>query len=95
MPNGGELVVEASSSEDGRLACVTVTDNGSGIKAEHLEQIFTPFFTTKARGTGLGLAVSYGIVTDHGGEIRVNSKEGAGTTFTILLPLLNKEEAYS
>lgn len=87
MPEGGRLVMEASVAEDGRTASVTVADSGSGIKPEHLEQIFTPFFTTKARGTGLGLAVSYGIVTDHGGEIRVESREGAGTTFTVLLPM--------
>ncbi|OGU01149.1 MAG: hypothetical protein A2079_05250 [Geobacteraceae bacterium GWC2_48_7] len=92
MPEGGKLVLDASFTEDGRSACVSVSDNGSGIKAEHLEQIFTPFFTTKARGTGLGLAVTYGIITDHGGEIRVNSTEGAGTAFTVLLPLAAPED---
>jgi len=63
-----------------------VSDSGAGISPEHMEKLFTPFFTTKARGTGLGLAVSYGIVSDHGGEIKVASQEGQGTTFTVLLP---------
>jgi two-component system NtrC family sensor kinase len=87
MPEGGRLTVAAVVIEDGRLVRVTVSDNGSGISPEHIEKLFTPFFTTKSRGTGLGLAVSYGIVSDHGGEIRVESREGEGAAFTVLLPL--------
>jgi signal transduction histidine kinase len=64
-------------------------DNGAGISAERLSQVFDPFFTTKdvGEGTGLGLSVSYGIVRDHGGEIRVYSKPGEFTRFTIDLPV--------
>ena len=90
MPEGGRLTVAAAVIEEGRLVSVTVKDNGSGISPEHIEKLFTPFFTTKARGTGLGLAVSYGIVSDHGGEIRATSKKGQGTTFTVLLPAMEK-----
>lgn len=71
-----------------RLVCVDISDTGSGIKPENIKKIFDPFFTTKSvgQGTGLGLSVSYEIVKKHFGEILVNSKEGEGTTFTILLP---------
>jgi signal transduction histidine kinase len=68
---------------------VEVADTGCGIPPENLDRIFDPFFTTKQsdKGTGLGLAVSYGIVTEHGGQIRVASKVGEGTTMTVRLPL--------
>ena len=64
-------------------------DDGSGIPQEHLEHIFDPFFTTKdvGEGTGLGLSVSYGIIRDHGGDIRVESEAGRGARFIISLPL--------
>ncbi len=64
-------------------------DEGAGISPENLKKIFEPFFTTKdvGKGTGLGLSVSYGIVKDHGGEIKVDSEVGRGSTFTIILPL--------
>ncbi len=68
---------------------ITVRDTGCGISAEHLDKLFDPFFTTKevGRGTGLGLAVSYGIVQRHGGSIWVQSEVGKGSTFTVWLPL--------
>jgi two-component system NtrC family sensor kinase len=87
MDGGGVLTLHISRDETGQQATVTITDSGGGIAPEHLEKLFTPFFTTKAHGTGLGLAVSYGIVKDHGGDIRVESEAGRGATFIVLLPL--------
>ena len=86
MPAGGTLTVAAAVIEQGRRVCITVADTGYGINQASLEKLFTPFFTTKARGTGLGLAVSYGIVSDHGGDIRVQSQEGEGARFEVILP---------
>jgi len=86
-PTGGMIAV-ATGVIGGRVA-VSVTDNGTGIAPEHIELIFQPFFTTKpeVKGTGLGLSVSYGIVKNHQGEIRVVSRPGEGATFTVLLPI--------
>jgi two-component system, NtrC family, sensor kinase len=72
-----------------RSVVLTVTDNGEGIAPENLSRIFDPFFTTKAegKGVGLGLAVTYGIVQAHGGDIEVKSAAGEGSTFTVTLPL--------
>lgn len=79
------------------FACLTVSDNGLGIKDEHLEHIFEPFFTTKefGKGTGLGLAMSYGAIKTHGGAITVKSKQGGddhGTSISIYLPLLEEPQ---
>jgi two-component system NtrC family sensor kinase len=88
MPDGGLLTLNARNG--GKELFVEVTDTGCGIAPEHLPRIFDPFFTTKevGRGTGLGLAVCYGIVTEHGGRLNVESKPGHGTKFTIALPAL-------
>ena len=91
MEGGGVLMLDLSLDSDGTSAGIRIADSGCGIPPEHLEKLFTPFFSTKPRGTGLGLAVSYGIVKDHGGEIRVESGAGSGATFTVLLPLLQGE----
>ena len=87
MPDGGTLTFRAFASPN-RVA-IEVEDTGSGIPTEDLSKIFEPFFTTKevGKGTGLGLAVCYGIITDHGGRLSVRSTPGKGTTFTILLPI--------
>jgi two-component system, NtrC family, sensor kinase len=79
--------VETAVSEGSVV--LTVSDNGEGIPAENLARIFDPFFTTKSegKGVGLGLAVSYGIIQAHGGDIEVKSKVGEGTTFTVSLPI--------
>jgi len=86
MPGGGTLSVR-TSARDGRV-WIEVTDTGCGIKEEHLESVFEPFFSTKpaGKGTGLGLSVSYGIVRQHGGSLEVDSVEGRGATFTLILP---------
>ncbi len=85
MPEGGTLTV-ISTQRDSRLA-IEVQDTGPGLTPEEAARIFEPFYTTKAGGTGLGLAVSYGIIQQHGGRIEVHGVPGQGTTFTVLLPL--------
>jgi two-component system NtrC family sensor kinase len=87
MPEGGELTVDAAPDDTEGWVCVTVCDHGSGIREEDMGRLFTPFFSTKQQGTGLGLAVSYGIVSDHGGEISVSSSVGNGAVFKVLLPI--------
>lgn len=85
---GGEL--EISTQIEGCFVAVTVKDNGPGISEDNLKRIFEPFFTTKpvGKGTGLGLSVSYGIMRDIKGEIRVDSQVGSGTKVTLLLPIV-------
>jgi len=103
LPYGGRINVtaaiapygnEAATDKQPRL-CIEFQDNGAGISPEHIGQVFDPFFTTKdiGEGTGLGLSVSYGIVKDHGGEIRVQSELGSFTRFSILLPTDRQEDA--
>ena len=81
--------ITATTAADSDWITVQVTDTGCGIEREHLAEIFSPFFTTKpvGQGTGLGLAVSYGIVTRLGGTITVESTPGVGSTFTVRLPV--------
>jgi len=90
MPEGGTLTLRAIRS-DARIL-VQVHDTGIGIAPENMTKIFDPFFTTKdiGRGTGLGLAVCYGILSDHGGRLDVRSTVGIGTTFTITLPIADE-----
>jgi two-component system nitrogen regulation sensor histidine kinase GlnL len=71
--------------KQGKFIWVEIEDNGPGIKGEDLSHIFSPFFTTKNNGTGLGLAISYRIIKEHGGLIRVESREGEGTIFRVSL----------
>ena len=89
MHGSGMLTITTSPSPDQKTVFVEFTDTGEGIPEENFTRIFDPFFTTKevGKGTGLGLATSYGIVEDHGGKISVRSKVGEGTTFTIELPI--------
>src|SRR6185369_2020466 len=87
MAGGGKLEVDASLEGEAGLCSVTVTDSGPGIEPEVYEKLFTPFFSTKKGGTGLGLAVSYGIVKKHNGEILVQSEPGQGAAFTVILPM--------
>ena len=78
----------------GRRVLIEVIDTGIGIPPENLTKIFDPFFTTKdvGHGTGLGLAVCYGILSEHGGRLDVRSSRGTGTTFTIALPISEDSE---
>ncbi len=89
MPMGGVLSVATTSHPENGTCEVTISDTGTGIPPENLEQIFNPFFTTRANGIGLGLSVSYGIIRDHGGEIGAESTVAKGTSFRVTLrPLL-------
>jgi PAS domain S-box-containing protein len=105
MVDGGKLAIETGKAflDDtviametgltvGEYATITIIDTGCGMDQETLAHIFEPFFTTKEKekGTGLGLATSYGIITQHSGSIRVNSEPGQGTTFKIYLPISNE-----
>jgi signal transduction histidine kinase len=83
-PQGSEVTVEMRSVRQGVL--IEVTDRGPGIPAEHLENIFNPFFTTKETGTGLGLALVHQMVVEHGGQISVDSTPGRGSVFRVTLP---------
>jgi len=94
MPGGGTLNV---ATTNGDMVSVRVSDTGSGIAPEHIQRIYDPFFTTKTapkegqnRGTGLGLSVTYGIIQEHAGKIRVESDPGSGTTFALDFPLSRK-----
>jgi signal transduction histidine kinase len=86
MPSGGVLSVRTQPVEPAGSYEVKIADTGVGIALENLRQVFNPFYTTKASGTGLGLSVSYGIVREHGGRIDVESVPGGGSTFTVVLP---------
>ncbi|MBX3304789.1 MAG: PAS domain S-box protein [Nitrospira sp.] len=91
MPNGGTLHV--ALAPELQMVRLTVADTGHGIPREVIKKIFDPFFTTKefGKGTGLGLTVVKGIIEEHQGSIAVESQEGAGTTFTILLPMADNK----
>ena len=85
--NGYEPIVSASTTKHNGNVEIKVRDNGNGIPQQILDKIFLPFFTTKptGQGTGLGLSLAYDIVKAHGGEIKVESKEGEGSEFVVHL----------
>ncbi len=89
MQDGGFLTIGAR--QENQTVQVWVEDTGQGIPSEKMKKIFSPFFTTKDKGTGLGLAVSYRIIQDHGGDISVESKTGKGAKFTFHLPIFLDE----
>lgn len=88
--SGGKLTI--TTYREGDTICILFEDNGPGIPEEHINRIFDPFFTTKevGKGTGLGLSVVYGIISEHDGEISVESEPGEGTTFIIRIPVIEK-----
>jgi signal transduction histidine kinase len=89
MPNGGEIIIRIYTDRASKEISIEISDTGSGIAPEHLSQVFSPFFTTKAAGsgTGLGLSVCYGIITSHGGRCEIESKQGEGTLVRVILPV--------
>jgi len=97
MSPGGVLTITTRAGGDGDLVEVEVKDNGKGIPPQYISHIFDPFFSTKGvQGTGLGLSVSYGIIRNHNGNIRVDSEVGKGTKFTVELQAYKQfeEEGY-
>ncbi len=89
MSSGGQLLIETRNAGQPTQDCVTIsiTDTGIGMDSQVVSRVFEPFFTTKEHGTGLGLATSYGIIKENGGDLRVESTPGKGTTFHIELPV--------
>jgi len=88
MDPGGTLSVSLSVDDGPAWVKIMVSDTGSGIRKDDVEHIFDPYFTTKQTGTGLGLAIVHKIIEAHGGEVRVESEIGRGTTVTVLLPVM-------
>ncbi len=93
----GRIVINTSYDNASDKIIIKISDNGMGISQDNIHRIFDPFFTTKpvGQGTGLGLSISYGIISEHGGTIRVDSKKDKGTTFVIELPLKKSLEVSS
>ncbi|RUM87259.1 MAG: hypothetical protein DSZ23_06115 [Thermodesulfatator sp.] len=92
MGEGGKLAVNLNVDKKKKKVLVTIEDNGPGIPQNVLGHILEPFYTTKKDGTGLGLSVSYGIIKDHKGDIRIDSREGKGTKVIVELPLAEKAD---
>jgi signal transduction histidine kinase len=86
MPDGGTLTVRTAFESEDRIIRVEIADTGHGIDPKHAASIFQPFFTTKPKGTGLGLPISRQLIEQHGGTISVRENSGAGTCFCIGLP---------
>lgn len=84
-------VIRVSTWRDSETVCVQIADNGKGIPNDQINKVFTPFFTTKEKGSGLGLAFAQRIVKDHGGAISVTSVDGTGATFLVTLPLVREQ----
>jgi two-component system, NtrC family, nitrogen regulation sensor histidine kinase GlnL len=80
-------IVEEGAKARGKMAAVEIKDNGCGIRHEDIEKIFTPFFTTKPKGSGLGMAISLKIVKEHNGLLKIDSTPGKGTTVSVFLPV--------
>ncbi|MCH8295483.1 HAMP domain-containing protein [Candidatus Poribacteria bacterium] len=92
MPDGGALRV-STKLEAGRKVQIEIQDTGIGMSSEMRENLFTPYYTTKVAGTGLGMAIVQRIVTDHDGEISIDSTQGVGTRIRIELPIVKREDA--
>jgi len=93
MPNGGKITLGACYDNEAGVFRLTCEDEGVGIKPEDIPKISQPYFTTKEAGIGLGLAITERIIKEHGGKMTVDSVLGTGTTFTLLIPVHDKEQA--
>lgn len=91
MPDGGRLTVGIAQEDD--YTVISITDTGEGIAPDMMERIFTPFVTTKASGTGLGLAKVFSIMDSHDGRIECVSDKGAGATFNLYIPAHGGDES--
>jgi PAS domain S-box-containing protein len=91
----GQVIVRTMFDPHDQFVKLFVTDNGEGIAPEHVDKIFRPFYTTKKKGTGLGLATSHRIITNYGGTISVESEVGKGSTFIVMLPVLTQNLSLS
>jgi two-component system, sporulation sensor kinase E len=91
LEEGGRLTVKTEESSGGDIL-VHIIDNGHGIPEKIVGKIFEPYFTTRKFGTGLGLVIVFKIIKELGGDIRVSSKEGEGTVFSIRLPVFEKKK---
>ncbi|SEM63952.1 ATP-binding protein [Paenibacillus sp. OV219] len=89
MPSGGELRLECTGAVNG-IAHIVIADSGIGMDEEMLKRVGKPFFTTKEKGTGLGMMVAYSLILGMNGEIEVNSKAGVGTSFNIYMPIIEE-----
>jgi len=90
MPEGGDLMIRTQAM--GAQARIDVIDTGTGIPTEYVDKVFQVYFSTKKDGTGLGLAMASRIVQEHGGQIRVESEKGKGTSFSITMPLYTSQQ---
>jgi signal transduction histidine kinase len=93
MPTGGSVTIRTTRAAG--VVRIEVADTGEGLLDEERQRLFTPYYTTKQHGTGLGLAIVQSVVSDHGGRIRVESRRGRGTTFSIELPADERGESSS
>ncbi len=92
MPQGGLLRIRAEAIYNRQnMAVVHIEDTGVGIPPDQIPKLFDPFFSTRPKGTGLGLTIVYSIIQEHHGHIRVTSAPGEGSTFTVELPLFVSE----
>ncbi|HVP57052.1 MAG TPA: ATP-binding protein [bacterium] len=87
VSEGGHIKISAALERTAQMALITFSDDGVGIPGDQIGRVFDPFFTTRTHGTGLGLTISRDIISHHGGEISIQSKEGGGTSVTVALPV--------
>ncbi|MCF8092815.1 MAG: PAS domain-containing sensor histidine kinase, partial [Desulfotignum sp.] len=89
MPQGGNIMI--SGVCDNNWVLLDFRDTGNGMPQDVAKNIFNPFFTTKTKGTGLGLAITHKVITEHGGQIDLETNEGAGTCFSVRLPRISQD----